>query len=330
MTNVQAIELKPIELKQLAEDLHAFLKALEPARWRRELEPVMREHLESLRARLRDFLDRTYLPDRDEALATLRERLVAVREVLDGFSPGADAAHVAAQWNELRIKLLPAYEAVAASLKVQSIHVPSLRPTNYTRNFFHVLGGITVLVLIHHILPPDKIALTAGVLVAAAWTMEITRRFSGGINGVLMRIFSAVAHPHERYRVNSSTWYSMALLALALFMEPLACSLAVVVLATSDPAAAVIGRRWGRRRLTSGRTLEGSLAFVATGTLASLAVMTLYFDNLSPGAMILYALGASIPGAIVEVYSERIDDNFSIPMAVGCGVTLITWLLLAL
>ena len=327
MTNAQAIDPAQ-ELRLLAEELYAFLKALEPSRWRRELEPTMRDRLEGLRTRLSEVLERHLLPVRDEAMATLRERLVAVREVLDGFTPTPDlsSGQVAAQWGELRVKLLPAYEAVAASLKVQSIHVPSLRPRNYTRNLFHVLSGVGVLALIHHILPLNMLAITAGIFVVLAWSMEISRRFSDTINGHLMKLFGPVAHPHERFRVNSATWYTTALLMLASFMEPLACSLAVAVLAVSDPMAAIIGRRFGRHKITAGRTLEGSLAFVVTGVLAAFGVMAVYYPELSLGAMALYAFGGAVPGAIAEVVSERIDDNFSIPMTVACGVTVVTWL----
>ena len=111
------------------------------------------------------------------------------------------------------------------------------------------------------------------MLAVSAWSMEIARRLSDRVNERLMRVFKHVAHPHERYRVNSSTWYVTALLLLALFGTRLSQSLAVVVLAVADPAAALIGRRFGRTRLLDNRSLEGTLAFFVVGALSSLVVM---------------------------------------------------------
>ncbi len=73
--------------------------------------------------------------------------------------------------------------------------------------------------------------------------------------------------------MNSSTWCVTALFLLALFGTRLSQSLAVMVLAVADPAAALIGRRFGRTRLRDGRSLEGTLAFFAAGALSALAVM---------------------------------------------------------
>jgi dolichol kinase len=306
------------ESQNLAEDLYNLLRTLDPARWRVELEPLVRERLSGIQARLQLLLEEVEWPTSFE---TLRERLLALRQVLQEASP-TDATH----WDELRLRLTPAYEAIAASLKVQSIHVPSLRPTNYTRNIFHVLSGLSVLMIFHHVFSQEQIVWVGGISAAMAWSMELGRRHSPALNRVLMGIFGKVAHPHERHRVNSSTWYTTALFLLAWLMPPVACSLAVIVLAVSDPAAALIGRRFGRIRVVAGRTLEGSVAFLGAGVLAALATLAVYYD-LTFAQMLALALGGTAAGAVAEMVSERIDDNFSIPMSVACGATAALWAL---
>lgn len=319
MSHTLALESQPI-----AEELYALLKAMEPARWRRELEPALRERLNLLREQLHELLERTESLDGDAALATLRERLESIRAVIQEATPHTDlsARQLKQQWNDLRLRLLPAYEAMAVSLKVQAIHVPSLRPSNYARNVWHVGSGIGVLILLQHILSESTTVWVALVFTIMAWSMEISRRKSTRINNLLMRLFSPVAHPHERYRVNSATWYTTSLLLLAATMPAMAAALAVTVLAFSDPAAAIIGRRFGRHTLVAGRTLEGSMAFVVAGVLSSLGVLAIYYPSLSTTHMLLLALGGAIPGAVAEMVSERVDDNFSIPTTVGIGVSL--------
>ena len=147
------------------------------------------------------------------------------------------------------------------------------RPTNYARSFFHVMSGVVSLTLIRVLPGRAALAAASGAFVLFAWTCEFARRRSPAVNDRLMRFFGPVAHPQERYRVNSSTWYVTALLLLALLAPTSAAELGVVVLAIADPVAGLIGRRFGRTRLRAGRSLEGTLAFFTAGTLAALAVL---------------------------------------------------------
>ena len=105
---------------------------------------------------------------------------------------------------------------------------------------------------------------TAGLLLA--WSMEIARRLDPRVNAALMRLFARVAHPHEAVQVNSATWYTTAIFVLAVAFPVYAGVAGLMVLGFGDPAAAAIGQRFGRRRIAAGRTLEGSVAFVAVGT----------------------------------------------------------------
>jgi dolichol kinase len=313
-----------LESRDLTKELYQLLRTLDPARWRREFEQETKERIVRLRERVTHLLDAEW-PSPDATFAQLRERLTNLGQALQETLQQLDEGD--ARWNELRQRLVPAYEAMAASLKVQSIHVPSLRPTNYTRNLFHVSCGVVVLGLIQHTFSLETLTWLGLVAALMAWSMELGRRYSPRLNDLLMGLFGKVAHPHERHRVNSSTWYTTALFLLSWLMSPLAGSLAVVVLAVSDPMAAVVGRRFGKHQIKAGRTLEGSLAFVASGVLASLGVMALYYPTLSLPQMLLIALFGAVPGAIVEVSSERVDDNFSIPMTVACGTTVACWVL---
>ena len=96
-----------------------------------------------------------------------------------------------------------------------------------------------------------------------------------------------------------------------------------------DPAAEFIGRAYGRHRFANGRSIEGSLGFVAISTLACMLAMWVYFPALSGGAMLALALGASTAGAVAELVSKRLDDNFTIPLA-ATAATLALYPLLGL
>jgi len=136
---------------------------------------------------------------------------------------------------------------------------------------------------------------------------------------VLMRFFAPVAHANEAHEVNSSTWYVSALFLMALFAPLRAAELGVIVLGFADPAAGLIGRRFGRTRIRAGRSLEGTLAFVAVGTAAAGAWLLLR-HGAPLGSAALVAFAGALFGAIAEIVVTKLDDNFAIPVAATTAV----------
>jgi dolichol kinase len=193
----------------------------------------------------------------------------------------------------------------------------SARPTNVSRTTFHVASGVVSLALLR--LAPERWWLIAisGSIAASGYVMEISRRRSEAVNARLMRLFSAIAHPHERHRVNSSTWYVSALLLMAIAFPLRAAELGVIVLALADPAAGIVGRKWGRTSLRANRSLEGTITFALVAFCVSVAWMVLMQGAAWPAALATGSVVAAV-GAAVELVSTRIDDNFGVP--VGCAV----------
>lgn len=94
----------------------------------------------------------------------------------------------------------------------------------------------------------------------------------------------------------------------------------LAVLGVADPVAALVGRRWGRHRLRAGRSLEGTVAFAVSGALVA-ALALLAAGGLSGMEVALFALLAGVVGAIAELVTTRLDDNLTIPVAVGAALT---------
>jgi dolichol kinase len=193
------------------------------------------------------------------------------------------------------------------------------RPTNLVRSAFHVASGGVALGALRLLPGRGWVIAVASAFAVAAWSMEIARRRSVAVNERLMRFFGPVAHPSERHRVNSSTWFVSALLLLGAFAPVRAAEVGVLVLALADPAAGLLGRRFGRTRLRAGRSLEGTLAFFVVGALAAFAWLSGTSALPAPSALILGVAGGSV-GALTELASTRLDDNFTIPVAVAVAV----------
>jgi dolichol kinase len=297
-----------LEDRDLTVRAHGLLSDIDPTRWRPERAP-------GLRAGLTDVAGRMANRRRLEPL-----RLALVSEVAQlPTEPEGQRG----RWLAFKQRIQPAYARVAASLRAESVHVPALRPTNHARSLFHVASAAVALTAIV-LASPAVLQGIAFTFCGLAWTMELARRLDGRINTFLMGCFGKVAHPHEHQRVNSATWYATALVLLALTGSPLLAALAVVVLGVGDPVAGYVGRRYGRVKLVNGRSLEGSLAFLGSALAAALATTwgLGWGRHLSLAQGVGAAAAASLAGAVAELISHRMDDNFTIPVSAAAGAAL--------
>lgn len=311
---------------ELARGLYHLLRNVDRSRFRDELEAGARRQLAELQGRARALLERFEAEREAPHLGSLAARLA---KLVVQHQPGAPRpGDPKAEWLAFRRSVTPAYEALVSGLRAEAIHVPSLRPTNYARMAFHVAAAAFVFLLLEGLLDARECIVGSGAFAAVCWTLEASRRRSKSLNDRLMRFFRRISHPQEVHRVNSATWFATAIFLLALANEPFASAAGVAVLGIGDPAAAWVGRRYGRLGLVHGRTLEGTLTFVAAATPAAAAVLWLWHPEVSwPGGWAI-ALVAAITGALVELFSRRLDDNLTVPLAGAAGAAAAAWLLL--
>jgi dolichol kinase len=309
---------------QIAEETHALLRFIDSGKWCKKM-GYLREKTEEISRRMKDSIKKLEIPDTNGSMLYVREQLQNLSLQMDELKKrlGRKTNTLKRDWAILRKRMAQAYEGLAASLRKCNLSVPHLRPANMSRSLLHIGTGIGALLLVQHGFSYNILAWLAGIATLIVWSLESGRRLNKRMNKALMDTLGFFAHPHEHYRINSATWYTTALFILTLTVPPLAASLAVIVLGFCDPAAALIGRRWGRITLYAGRTLEGSITFVISGLIVSLLVIALYATHLPFSAMLLIAIASAICGALVELFSKKIDDNLSIPLTVGWSSALI-------
>lgn len=280
-------------------ELHDALSDLDRARFASFADLPAR--IDSLRLRLRELP-----PD-----GRLGQHIAKLADSLEA-TPDAPRRET---WLAFRAQVQPAYEAVVHDLRSSDVDVPSLRPTNYARNALHLSSCLVGIVVLELARDPRTPIVIAALFALAGWTLEWLRRRSPAVNAFCMRLFGRTAHPHEEKGINSATWYATALLLIALARSVPPAIVALLVLGIADPAAAIVGRRFGRVRLVHGRTLEGTAAFVVAGTLAASAYLAILHAELGFARVAIAALVGSIAGAFAELVSKRLDDNLTIPLA---------------
>jgi dolichol kinase len=195
------------------------------------------------------------------------------------------------------------------------------------RRFFHLANGVSIATAYALLFTHEQVIHIFGTIACIVYVVDRVRmaypeavaRHAPWVNRLLLRA-------EEQVRESAMIPYAIAVLLTILTVPKLAALVAIYTLGIADPLAAVVGIRWGQRRIARNRTLEGSLAFFG----ATVAIAALVLGRGAAGGT-AFAIGAAsvgigVSGAVCELVPLRIDDNLTIPLVVA----FVTWILAGL
>jgi diacylglycerol kinase (CTP) len=192
------------------------------------------------------------------------------------------------------------------------------------RRLFHLLNGVAVATAYALLFTHEEVVQIFGAIACTVYVVDRVRiaypeavaRHAPWVNHTLVRA-------EEQVREAAMTPFAIAVLLTILAVPKLAALVGIYTLAIADPLAAVVGIRFGRRRIAHDRTLEGSLAFfVAAVGIAALVLHWGSDASLPTIAGASAAIGMAAAGC--ELLPLRIDDNLTIPIVVGFATWAIT------
>lgn len=147
------------------------------------------------------------------------------------------------------------------------------------------------------------------LFLAIMFTLEYYRFRYPGLNRWLFRYFRNYIKEKERARISTTTLYLLACWLLLLLFSPPITIAAMIFLVFGDPAAEMVGTRFGRVPLL-GKSLEGTAAGFLTCLLAGSLLLLL------PGLELNFPLilSGSLAATFMELIPAPVDDNFTIPL----------------
>ena len=185
------------------------------------------------------------------------------------------------------------------------------------RRLFHVVNGVSTATAYALLFTHTQVVHIFGTIACLVYVVdrvriaypEIVARRAPWVNRVLVRA-------EEEVRESAMIPYAIAVLLTILSVPKPAALIAIYTLAIADPLAAIVGIRWGKRRVAKNRTLEGSLAFF--GSTLAITALVLAESTPAPGLTIAAAaFTIGLAAAVCELLPLRIDDNLTIPLFVG-------------
>jgi len=183
------------------------------------------------------------------------------------------------------------------------------------RKLIH-LFSLSIPVIYYFILTSTSITILA-FLTVFALVIDLGRYFSKSFAKLFYNLFGFLLRKHEvdgtKKNLTGATYVLISALVCAIIFPKIIFVTAFTILIISDTMAALIGRKFGKRKFLR-KSFEGTFSFFIS------ASIVVFFTPKVGYFPMEYAIGliAAFVGAIVENISYGFaDDNLSIPLSVG-------------
>lgn len=181
-----------------------------------------------------------------------------------------------------------------------------------TRKSVHVLVSLVAAAVVWT-LPEVVAAITIAGATFVALSVETARRSSDAFGRLFEQHLGHLLRPRERGRLTGATMLAIAYTLTVVLFPGLPALAGILVAGVADAAAAVVGKRFGRRRYPGGKSLEGSLVFLAVVVPILLLATGLPLAAVAAVALVLTA---------TEALSLPVDDNLYLPILAALAVHL--------
>ena len=179
------------------------------------------------------------------------------------------------------------------------------------RKAFHLLAGSSVPAIA--LLTTGNVGLWLAVALTSLFVAgEALRLHYEPFNLFLARIIGPLMKERERNSVTAATYMLVATSFCFGVFDKQAAALALLLASVGDPAAAIVGKRFGKIRLVGSKTLEGSLAFFSAGASIGLS-LAIRWPGYS-GPVINVGVAAALAGTAVATVAEQFAGRFTSPL----------------
>lgn len=193
------------------------------------------------------------------------------------------------------------------------------------RKVWHVGTGIAGL-LFYYLGGIDQFDMGIGMLLFAGVGMliETLRLKFPSVNKKAVIILGPLMRAHEKESYTGLPFYALGVsLSLLLYEEKMAV-LSIMFLVFSDPISSFIGIKFGKDKIIENKSLQGTMAGFITCYITALIYTLVLSGGVADSFDILaFSLIGGLIGAGSEMFSTKIDDNLTIPLFSGFGLTMI-------
>ncbi len=190
------------------------------------------------------------------------------------------------------------------------------------RKLWHMgvgLIGLTIYILTG--IGSEKMAIILFSVALVAIGLDLLRINNAKVQRASLLVMGPFIRKSELKSITGLPFYAIGVgLSLVLYSEKIAM-LSVLFLIFSDPISSYVGIRYGKDKILPNKSVQGSLA----GFLVCTLLTIIYCAVRGEGGQNIFLFGilAGFIGSFSEMMSFLIDDNLTIPVISGLGLTLL-------
>jgi len=169
--------------------------------------------------------------------------------------------------------------------------------------------------LIYYFLEKREMLLLISIVTSIMLVFDYLRLNSKILTKFIKKFFSFLLREHEAKELTGASYFLIGCGISILFFTKEIAIFSILILIISDSAAALIGKKFGRKKYLD-KTVPGVLAFFISG----LVLIPIVLETNFTSQAILSVLAASV----IEFLSKKIqiDDNLLIPLVTGVVMSI--------
>lgn len=191
------------------------------------------------------------------------------------------------------------------------------------RKLWHMSSGSLVLYI--YLRSEESKYVMAHICLAIAlggFAVDLVRKKHRGLNAMVLKFMGPLMRRSEREGMSGLPFYAFGCaLSLYFYQENLAI-ISIMFLIFADPISSFFGVLYGKDKILPNKSLQG----VVAGFFTCYLITLFYLMNTTVVGIniLVFAIVAGIIGAASELVSAfNIDDNLTIPVLSGLGMTLL-------
>jgi len=193
------------------------------------------------------------------------------------------------------------------------------------RKFWHMLTGVCALTLTYQMQWSGKEAgIVAGMIGLFVLGIELIRLRSKAVNTYFLKVAGPFIRTTELTTVSALPYYAIGVSCSFLLYSWGIAVLSILYLIFADPIAALVGTLFKTKKITTNKSIGGSLAFVCVCLCINFIYRNFETSTLLQNSFFFFL--SPICGALSEFIVIK-DDNLSIPIIAGGLMTLLSFTL---
>jgi diacylglycerol kinase (CTP) len=194
------------------------------------------------------------------------------------------------------------------------INLSTRKNLQLARRLFHMANGVGIATVYLISLTHQQMIHFLGTLLCLLYIVEQVRINYPETANKLLPITRFIIRAEEQLKESAMLPYTIAvLLTIITFPKPIAL-VAIYTLAIADPLSAIIGIKFGKNKIVSHKSLEGSAAFFISTFLCSFIVLSGYQGEIT-GTITFISISIALLSSAFEMVPLKLDDNLTIPLS---------------